>query len=56
MRHIGKNVYLLTENNYINIENDDIIVSNCNNGKIRIPATLIENIVILVTIQYHLMF
>lgn len=46
MRQIGKNIYLLNDGNYLNIENNDIIVTDKENKKIRIPAILIENIVV----------
>ena len=46
MRHIGKNLYLLSENNYIHVDNDDILITNENGQNTRIPPSLIENIVV----------
>jgi CRISPR-associated protein Cas1 len=46
MRKIGKTLYLINEDNYVNIENNDLIITDKENSKTRIPAILIETIVV----------
>ena len=46
MRKIGKNIYILSDDNYISIDGEDIVVKNSEENKIRIPAILVENIVV----------
>ena len=46
MRQIGKTIYVLNDGTYINVENEDLIISNKEGNKTRIPAILLESIVV----------
>lgn len=57
MKHIGNNIYLLNDDNYVYVEGEHIIIQDKDNKKAKIPHLLIESVIIFgnTTISSHLL-